>query len=550
MLGTTYDALKQRHRVRLMQQITAAACVVIAITGSFLAYTVRQNHRIQEELTHTKISESRFMAKLSEEELAKGRRFDAIRTALSALPENSGDKSRPVVPEAVFALKNAVYAYRKTDPNSFFLKADIKADSLIEQQDLTVSTDGKYIAGLDASGSLFIYETEKGRSLLTARPSDIDSSETSSDFVDVEFLDDSRLLLLSPARLCCWDVSSERLLWSSGFSEKSLGDTNISRINCSGMTVTQDRKHVYFMEMRYLIGLILYAYDCGSGELFEYREWAEKEAGISYGYLSNPTELVLSSDEKTAMIGRKGMFYSQENDYGPNIFVISLDTKELRTCRCALPHVISFCFSGPSEAAVLSVVEPENGKGNLNTNETGFNYALEMINLVDMTPVWTSKGRATGFYNPDFRIVSDPASSSGSGLLALLGKDLSFIESTTGTERDVEPFSSHIIDIERFSTDRLMVCLADRSIYQIVEDNGSPSTIFRLLEASGTYSAAYKKPSSDYECEYFLKDTFGNGVMVVSNTAEDSSYTELDLSKYAASVPDPASYYFPLPLYL
>lgn len=545
MLGTTYDSLKQRHKMRLLQQITAAACMVMAITGAFLAYAVRQNHRIQEELTHTKISESRYLAKQSEEALTRGQRFDAIRTALSALPENSEDKSRPVVPEAVAALKNAVYAYRKAYPNCFFLKADIKADSLIGRQDLTVSSDGKFIAGLDASGSLFIYETEKGTSLLTARPSDIDSSDSSQEFIDAVFLDETRILLLSSTRISCWDISSGRLLWSAGFPDSEFGKTTVSWTICSGMTVTQDRNHVYMMTAVRSASITMYGYDCRNGELSAYQRWEADTTGSVGSLISSPTELVLSPDEKTALLGTADMLYSQEDDYDSNLFVISLDTMELRGYHCAFPSVISLCFNGDSEAAVLSAAVQENiNKGYINTSDRMFDYCLEMIRLADMTPVWTSKDSAIGLYEPDFRILPDPAASIGGCLLAVFGNNLIFTENATGEERDAEIFSAHIIDVERFSTDRLMVCLADGSIYQIVEDNGSPSTIFRLLEASGTYSAAYKKPSSDYECEYFLKDAFGNGVMVASNTAEDPSYTELDLSSYAASVPDPSSYYY------
>ena len=82
----------------------------------------------------------------------------------------------------------------------------------------------------------------------------------------------------------------------------------------------------------------------------------------------------------------------------------------------------------------------------------------------------------------------------GGGLLVLCGNSLSFTESSTGKERDSETFSSRIIDIERFSQDRLLVCLSDGSIYQVFEKNGSPDVIFLLQKASGSYSAACKKP--------------------------------------------------------
>ena len=542
MLGTTFDSLKQRHKVRLLQQITAAACLVMGLAGAFSAYAVRQNHRIQEELTRTQISESRYLSRQSQEELGKGQRFDAIRLALSALPESSLDKSRPVVPEAVYALKNAVYAYRKSSPNSFFLKSDIKADSLIGNQDLTLSPDGKHIAGLDASGALFIYDTEKGTLLLSARPSDLDSSDTSTDFIEVRFLDDVRLLLLSSTGIRCWDISSESMLWSSGFSNGTGRKTTIFGNFCSGMTITQDKNHVYLL-VSVIDDLKLYAYDCRNGQLSAYQCWEADKTGFR-NLLSSPTELILSPDEKTAMVGVADMLYSQNESYGSNLFFIALDTMELRAFRCAFPNVISFCFAGNGEAAVLSGVVQKYANNYVDTSERFFDTALEMIRLSDMTPVWDSKDTAAGLFNPDFSIIPDPASSSDDCLLAVLGKDLVFTERATGKARSVETFPAHIIGIERFGPNRLMVCLADGSIYQIAEQDGTPSLIFLLQEASGSYSAAYKKSSPDYECECYLRKSSGTGIMVTSNIAEDPSYTSLDLDSYAASVQDPSAYWY------
>lgn len=539
MLGTTYDSLKQRHKVRLLQQLTAAACLFMVFAGSFAAYAVRQNHRIQKELTRAQISESRYLAMQSEDELEEGRRLDAVRTALSALPANSADKSRPVVPEAVYALNNAVYAYRKASPNSFFLKSHIKADSLIKNKDLSVSSDGMLIAGLDASGALFVYGTEKGDFLFSARPQDIDSSDPSSEFIEAGFLDGTRLLLLSSARLHCWDISSKSLLWSSSFPDGSSGESTIFESSCSGMTLTQDRTRVYIVTSRWHAGLALYAFDCGSGELRKYQKWGPEAAGYTGALSSELTELVLSPDEKTALFGAADMRFSSSDDQSSNLFMISLDTMELRNCRCAFSNVVSLCFNGNSEAAVLSCAVSEDSKVSiLNRDDQKYDYIVEMFRLSDMTPQWVSEGTASGSFDPGFKVAPDPASAAGGGLLVLCGNSLSFTESSTGKERDSETFSSRIIDIERFSQDRLLVCLSDGSIYQVFENNGSPDVIFLLQKASGSYSAACKKPSPDYECELFLREASGTGVMVVSNTAEDTSCTEVILDSSAASDPD------------
>ena len=526
MLGTTYDSLKQRHKMRLLQQVTAAACLLLAFAGAFSAYAVRQSHRIREELTRTQISESRFLAKQSEEELAKGQRFDAIRTALSALPESSADQSRPVVPEAVAALKSATYAYRKAYPDNFFLRCDIKPDSLIGKQDLTVSPDGMHLAGVDYSGALFICETEKGKLLFSAHPSDIDSSDDSSAFIEVRFLDDSRLLLLSAARLHCFDISAENLLWSSGFPKPEYGEQTISEYNCSGMTITKERDRVYFMNAR-SDDLELYAYDCEDGKLCEFQKWDGDLTG--YKALSGTlTELILSPDDETALIGTADTYLRPRESQEPSLFVISLDTMEIRAFRSALPHVVSLCFSGNSEAAVLSCVESKDGHK--------YDCTLEMLRLSEMDVVWTSQYSAIGSFDTGYKILMpDPASSSGDTLLWACGSTLIFIESVTGKVKDELTLTSSIIDVEGFGPNSLVVCQDDGSICELL---GYTHIFVDLLEASGSYSAAYKKPSPDLECEFFLKDASGNGVIVVGNTAEDPSYTELDLSSYEAYADD------------
>lgn len=109
MLDTTYDTLKQRHRLYRLQRMTVAGVGVFCCMASFLVYAMMQNVRIQQQYTATLIEQSRLQAFNAEEKLQANDAMGAIELALRGL-QRDGDP-RPAVPEAEYALSKALQVY-------------------------------------------------------------------------------------------------------------------------------------------------------------------------------------------------------------------------------------------------------------------------------------------------------------------------------------------------------------------------------------------------------------------------------------------------------
>lgn len=121
MLGTTYDTLKQRHRIYQLQRATAITAIFLLAAVGFAAYAVNRANviadqaiRIQQEYENALINESRFLTEQAQKRLEEDDPLGAAELALAALPSEKQD--RPVLTEAECVLGKALGIY--TTPSS------------------------------------------------------------------------------------------------------------------------------------------------------------------------------------------------------------------------------------------------------------------------------------------------------------------------------------------------------------------------------------------------------------------------------------------------
>ncbi|MDR1193918.1 MAG: toll/interleukin-1 receptor domain-containing protein, partial [Peptococcaceae bacterium] len=114
MLGVGYDDLRRRQRERFWRGVAGVSVAVALASVGAGAYVLRQNQLLteqrrlaQEQRDEALISQSRFLAELSARQLAKGDRVTATLLALEALPQDTRHPDRPLVEEAVTALRNS-----------------------------------------------------------------------------------------------------------------------------------------------------------------------------------------------------------------------------------------------------------------------------------------------------------------------------------------------------------------------------------------------------------------------------------------------------------
>ncbi|MBR3294932.1 MAG: toll/interleukin-1 receptor domain-containing protein [Clostridia bacterium] len=153
IIGCSYDELMMRREryVRKRNSIifsAAAAVVTIAV-----AYLLWSNAQIKRNYRQSQINESRILARESIQSLREKDRLQALKLALSALPE---DDERPVIDDAVYALANASYLYRS--PSQYLETWRVDADNSIT--DYFVSSDGRYLVYLDSLGNIVSMDME------------------------------------------------------------------------------------------------------------------------------------------------------------------------------------------------------------------------------------------------------------------------------------------------------------------------------------------------------------------------------------------------------
>ena len=218
MLGTTFDSLKQRDRIRKIRRLTAAVSSALLLTGLFSVYAVIQGQRIRAELQRTQTAQSRYLAKQSETLLKEGDRVKALQLSLAALPADPAAPERPVVPEAVRALKEASFSYRMPNPGRFLPSLTLDPKHPVSGKAPAVNASGTFCALIDVSGRLCVFDTESGLLKAAFRPADLDSTAAGDQFLHAVFSGEDRLFAASADRIFCTDPSDGSLLWKMPFS--------------------------------------------------------------------------------------------------------------------------------------------------------------------------------------------------------------------------------------------------------------------------------------------------------------------------------------------
>ncbi len=117
MLGTTYDTLKQRRKMYVLQQAAVLSSFALMLTLAFISYAITQNKRINAEYHNALINQSQYLAALAQEQLDNSNPLGAVEIALNALPSETQD--RPVVPAAEHVLTQALNVYKTPEDAAF-----------------------------------------------------------------------------------------------------------------------------------------------------------------------------------------------------------------------------------------------------------------------------------------------------------------------------------------------------------------------------------------------------------------------------------------------
>lgn len=167
IFGLNYDDLKQRRREQKIKRIVTAASVIGAAVLAFAVFATvsllkisRQNRIITAQYDELEAKYAGSVADSSDELLRSGRRLDAIYAARSVLPD---EPDRGYCAEALRRLTNALYLYDSPEDLVPYMTYDM--DSPVDT--FVTSADDEYIAVADTNGTIGIFDTASGESVLT-----------------------------------------------------------------------------------------------------------------------------------------------------------------------------------------------------------------------------------------------------------------------------------------------------------------------------------------------------------------------------------------------
>ena len=145
MLGCNYDELILRQERYQRRRLLSIFAVIVLLAGFVISSLLYSNARVNEQYNVALKNESEVLSEQSLNYLENKDRYNALKLALSALPNN--ELNRPVTDEAQYALSKAVYAYRTPYEYAQSWLIDISSEIL----DFFISRDNRYIIYIDRS---------------------------------------------------------------------------------------------------------------------------------------------------------------------------------------------------------------------------------------------------------------------------------------------------------------------------------------------------------------------------------------------------------------
>lgn len=168
MLGTTYDSLKQRHRIYRFQRIAATSFTALIGLAAFTFYQSWQSALINQQYQQARRNQARYTSSISQALLAEGDREKALLTALAIQPDNDNDG--PVVPEQMYALNNALTSYK----DGLIVRFDPAYIGEIDNASYGVlSPDGQYYYAVDENGNAVVLSGRTGQLQWSVTPKQI-----------------------------------------------------------------------------------------------------------------------------------------------------------------------------------------------------------------------------------------------------------------------------------------------------------------------------------------------------------------------------------------
>lgn len=461
IMGCSYDDLRQRQRRRKLQQLLAVFLAVLTLVSGIAVYALDRAHRIAQqaeiisaqaeqieaEYRNTLIAQSRYLAQVSEELLNSGDREAAIQVALEALPEGESDNSRPVVDEALYALNNTLYTYRIATYHRFVPVRKLSNPGYYYGWSEASPTGKRWMTG--NYNSFCVYDLEDMCCVVKWSGSEV-QEYTGYDWVSgAYFLSDDRIVIYNITGLYCWDTGLGEMVWQIEISES--GTVAVD---------TERNELLYIWEPLLEQRTVIQRYDGETGKLLG-------ETSLDFVKVNHAAETYGTATGEYVAIG------SEYYDGTADVLVAGLNTGEYFCAETEYAEIGKLYCPDEETVVVLSY------EGSAEYQSGSRQYAVECFSMVSGEKMWSVLDEV--YLNrdmDDYTEVSmgilntelDYGMGNEDCLLVYLGRALLVLSPDNGEILSRVEFSSEILTMDPYGTDRVFLSFRDGTISQYIFD--------------------------------------------------------------------------------
>ncbi len=203
LLGCSYDDLKRRQRQYRMRRLTAAVSAVMVCMVALSVYFAWSANQIQSNYEQSLINQSKYLSNESLTLLSEGDRVTAMLLALEALPQDADD-DRPVIPQAEYALSQAVGAYVHPHNQTMRVENAYTHGGAISEYVLSHNEDLLFVSHSDNIVTVWHADSYEQLQELTM-PDTVQAIATTAE---------NNLLILCAKQLYCYQPETGVELWS------------------------------------------------------------------------------------------------------------------------------------------------------------------------------------------------------------------------------------------------------------------------------------------------------------------------------------------------
>ncbi|MBE6001871.1 MAG: TIR domain-containing protein [Sarcina sp.] len=220
LLDLDYDDLKQRHRVYRLQRFMLAAVACLAAISCFLVYAFIQNRNLTRINRNLTLRQSEVLTKEATDLLEEGDNLQAVQYLLEALPdpENEDRKNIPVLPQAQYALTDALNLYRpELTPN--YGTTHLAPSALIHPEDplnscIFTDPEGKYLFG-NSWNHIYVWSTASNKLLRT-----FTFDQVLQYWAPDMILDNQRMVVCEQNFVTCHDYVTGEIIWRTSIANE------------------------------------------------------------------------------------------------------------------------------------------------------------------------------------------------------------------------------------------------------------------------------------------------------------------------------------------